>query len=101
MDNRNDLYSLELNLKKELDENKEDMQKMKESERDDYLYELVDSYNPLYTARALEIAQNDLWLAVDTPDMDCRNAFDCIISNINTHLREIADSWLKDNITSN
>lgn|SRR3990167_2154990 len=94
---KQNLYDLKASLKDELENNKEELKKMSEDERYDWLQETIDGYLPVYTAHALEIALFDLWLAVDKAEYE-GNAYEQIVANIASALREEADEWLKNNL---
>lgn len=57
--------------------------------------EIIDSCIPIMTYDALTCACDKLWLAVDEPEMEAKNAFECIIYNIDYHLPEKADEWIE------
>ena len=93
----NTIENLKTNLLKELNNNKEDILKNKYPE--DYINEIVDSNVPVYNSDLLEMAINDLTLAVDSPDIlafDGRpSAVNAIAGNIYELLYEEAMRWLK------
>jgi len=64
----------------------------------DWIDEHVDGIIPVYTAELLEVASNDLWLAVDVPERLAfsgeTTAVSCIAGNIYCHLQQLGQEWL-------
>ena len=86
------LKSLETSLRERLEDCKGDI--LTSPNPEDTLYEQVDMEVPVYNADLLEVCDNSPWLGLDTPNLECANAFNSIKANIYDHLLEIAHEWL-------
>lgn len=90
------IQELKRDLKQELEEEKKDI--LKDKYPKDRIREMVDSFIPIYHSDLLEVAQSDLWLAVEEPEImafDGKNtAVNAIAGNIYDELIEVAMDWL-------
>lgn len=86
---------MEKSLIAELESRKKEITEAEDSY--EIITEIVNSYIPVYTTHALEIAMEDLWLAVEEPEIEASNAYECIINNIAAHLHEKAQEWDDNN----
>ena len=93
------LRDFEKDLISELNERKEEI--LSSEYPEDLISEIADSYVPIYNSDLLEMAVEDLWLAVDEPDV---LAFDgkstavaAIAGNIYGYFNEKANEWLEQN----
>ena len=95
---KNSLYQLKTDLLDELKDRKKEI--LEDEYPDDLIREIVDSFTPIMTYDLLEVAQDDLWLAVDEPDImafDGKNtAVNAIAGNLYDYLFEIAIEWLDE-----
>lgn len=66
----------------------------------DLIDEIIDSNLPIYTNDALLYAQSDLWLAMGTPEIEAKNAYEMIVYSIAERLREEAQNWYNENFCS-
>ena len=93
------LQNLQDDLLQELEDNKEEI--LRADYPEDYIAELVDSSIPTITFDLLDIAENDLQLAVDEPEVlafDGKStAIAAIAGNIYQELMETAEEWLSKN----
>lgn len=95
MAHEKDLYLSDLvkSMLEELEERKEEI--LEEKYPEDLITELVDSYLPVYTYDALLYACNNLSLAMDTPEIEAKNAYEMIIYNMSELLQDEAYKWLE------
>lgn len=94
----NNLYDLERGLVATLEDGWSEHEKEDEDTQREWISEEVDNIIPVYTASLLEVAINDPWLAVDTPELLAfdgkASAVSCIAGNIYAHLQEKGQEWL-------
>jgi len=92
------LKELEKDLLAELGDDKEEI--LESEYPDDIMREYIEGVIPVYNSDLLGLAQSDLWLAVEEPEImafDGKNtAINSITGNIYEHLLEIANNWLKE-----
>lgn len=55
----------------------------------DIIHELADSWVPVYTFDSLKLAEDDLWLAVTEPEIECKNPLEGLNWNIYQHLLDL------------
>jgi len=91
------IYDLEKSLEDTLEDNKKEI--LKSEYPDDLISEYVDGAIPVYTSTLLDIAQSELWLAVDAPEIygfdGSTSPINGIVGNIYGHLSELAYKWLE------
>lgn len=94
------LSELTEELMETLEENKKDI--LSHNDPDGVVGEYIDGVMPIYTSDILELAKNDLWLGVDTPDFLAyggeKNAIGCIGGLVYQELSEKANDWLNKHI---
>jgi len=94
------MEKLKKDLLKELEERRDEI--IENEYPDDIATEIADSFVPVMTYDLLEIAQNDLWLATNEPEMMAfsgkNTAVNAIAGNIYAELIEIASDWLNENV---
>ncbi len=92
------LYQLKRDLLDELNDRKKEI--LEDEYPDDLIRGIVDSFIPLMTHDLLEVAQSELWLAVDEPEIMAfggeNSAVNAIAGNLYDHLFEIALEWLDE-----
>ena len=59
-----------------------------ECEVGDLIFEIADSEVPIYYYDILSVAQSDVGLATQEPEMECKTAIGCITTNIFAHIHE-------------
>ena len=59
-----------------------------ECEVGDTIFEIADSEVPIYYYDILSVAQSDVGLATEEPEMECKTAIGCITTNIFTQIHE-------------
>lgn len=92
------LKTLETSLIETLEDNKEEI--LDDKHPEDRLSEYVDGEIPVYNSEILELAMDNLWFAVEEPEIlgfDGKNtAINAIVGNVYQHLLEVANEWLKE-----
>ena len=96
------LRGLKEDLLSELEDNKEEIMDLEEDDRSDRIGEFADGCVPVFNYDLLEVAQDELWLAVDEPEI---LAFDgkstavaAIAGNIYQELVEAGQNWLNNQL---
>lgn len=78
-----------------LDEQKEDI--LKDKYPEDVILEIAYSFVPVYNYDLLQYASDELWLAVYEPEIEAKNAIDCIKFNIYEDFLGKGNEWLERN----
>jgi len=99
-DKQCNIIDLKASLIEELEDRKEEILEAEHTE--DVVYEIVESYIPIYHAELLELAMSDLWFATAQPDMEYETPIDGIRWNVyETLTQEVAHEWMANNEDTN